>query len=345
MKPVAALLFIFLFVGLHTVHAQKKKLDDKQFFIDETPVDVTIETYWTKLISKKSKPDQVFPARVIAKLSDTLTVSEPATLVVRGHFRRSYCNLPPLKIVFKKTGSSYLHPLKSVKIVNACNTADAYEQYLYKEFLIYKMYNLLTDKSLRVRLVNLNYKDSNDNKKSYMQHAFFIEDFDDMAKRNKCKEFETRLNNQSTDQQQMVLVAIFEYMIGNTDWSVPGGHNIKLIQTAADANARPFAIPFDFDFSGLVNTGYGAHDPLINAPDESVVTRVYRGFPHTEEEINASLEIFKQKKDAIYALINNFELLTDKSKKTMLKYLDEFYTLINNPANVKNTFIYGARKD
>jgi hypothetical protein len=345
MKPIAALLFTFLLFEGPAAYCQKQKLDEKQFFIDETPVESSLETYWTKLISKKRKLTQPFPARFTAKLSDTLTVSEPVTLIVRGHFRRDYCNIPPLKVFFKKTETSYLYPLKSLKIVNACNTADAYEQYLFKEYLIYKIYNLLTDKSIRVRLIKLNYKDSNDSKKSYIQHAFFTEDFDDMAKRNKCKEFEGKLNNQSTDQKQMLLVALFEYMIGNTDWSVPGVHNIKLIQHTADVNARPFAVPFDFDFSGLVNTGYGAHDPLISAPEESVEVRVYRGFPHTSEEINESLEIFKQKKDAIYALINKFELLSDKSKKGMIKYLDEFYALINNPADVKNTFIYGARKD
>ena len=39
-----------------------------------------------------------------------------------------------------------------------------------------------------------------------------------------------KLSQRSTERMHMTTVAVFNYMIGNTDWSVPGQHNIKLIK-------------------------------------------------------------------------------------------------------------------
>ena len=132
-------------------------------------------------------------------------------------------------------------------------------------------------------------------------------------------------------------------MIGNTDWSVPGEHNVKLIQAKSDTNSLPFAVPYDFDYSGIINTDYAIPDPMFETV--SVKERVYRGYSRSMEELNVALEVFNQKKEALYALINDFELLTPASKKNMTKYLDSFYDLIKNPRDVKIAFIDNARED
>ena len=63
---------------------------------------------------------------------------------------------------------------------------------------------------------------------------FYIEDFDVTSKRNACKEVKiSKLHTENTDRKQMTMVAMFEYMIGNTDWSVYANHNIKLMQDSA----------------------------------------------------------------------------------------------------------------
>jgi hypothetical protein len=204
------------------------------------------------------------------------------------------------------------------------------------------MYNLLTDKSFRVRLLNLNYSDSNGKKNEFAGQAFLIEDEKEMAKRSKCIEWSKgKIFTESTDRKQMTLVALFEYMIGNTDWSVPASHNIKLIQAKEDSLSRPFAVPYDFDYAGIINTDYAVPDPLLNT--ETVQQRVYRGFARTLDEINETLAIFQQQKAAIYAIINNAELLSSGSKKNMSNYLDGFYETINKPKEVKSTFVDNAR--
>lgn len=140
----------------------------------------------------------------------------------------------------------------------------------------------------------------------------------------------------------MTLVALFQYMIGNTDWSVTGKHNIKTIISSEDAMSNPYVISYDFDYSGLINTSYAIPNP---AQEIKVVTdRLYRGFTRTME-LNESLAIFIKQNDSIFSLINNFELLSVANKNYMINYLDYFYSLVKDPRDVKYTFINGARTE
>ncbi|MDB5276473.1 MAG: hypothetical protein JWR61_1428 [Ferruginibacter sp.] len=326
------------------VYSQSPTFDKVQFFKQEKPVPVTLEAYWSKIMNQKNTEGKVFPARLKATLDDSSHSDEPVDLVVRGHFRRDYCMVPPIKLSFYKSESSVMHSLKSLKLVSACRLTNTYGQYLVKEFLLYKMYNLLTDKSFRVRMLQLEYKDSSEKKGSFTNYAFLIEDVKDMAKRNGCIESDKkRINTVSTDRKQMTIVALFEYMIGNTDWSVPAGHNIKLLESKDDSLAKPFCVPYDFDYSGIINADYAAPDPLLNT--ESVTQRVYRGFPRTMDELKDALATFKQQKDNIYALVNNCALLTSKNKGYMLDYLDSFYNIVKNERTIKTVFIDNARYD
>lgn len=344
MKLLLSAFLVFLsFISL-PADAQKTSIKKNLFFKEEAILDVTVEAYWSKLIRQKSRIGQITPGRFITQLADSTNVNEPVDLVVRGHFRRDYCFVPPLKLVFKKTATSRMHPLKSIKLVSTCKMNRGYQQYLLKEYLIYKMYNLLTDKSFRVRLLNIQYKDSSEKKNGFTGNAFLLEDVSDMSKRNKCEEWTRgKLLSSATDRQQMTLVALFEYMIGNTDWSVPANHNMKLIQSKDDPSSRPFCVPYDFDYSGIINTEYAIPDPLLNT--ETVTQRVYRGHVRTVEEIDEALAVFKQQQKNIYALINNFELLTTASKRNMIRYLDDFFELIAKPKEVKFAFIDNARPE
>jgi len=204
------------------------------------------------------------------------------------------------------------------------------------------MYNLLTEKSLRVRLLRLTYEDSRGKKKPFTGYAFFVEDVDAMAKRNHCKEWKNgKIFTENTNRNQMTMVAVFQYMIGNTDWAVPNGHNIKLIYPKKDSIARPYVVPYDFDYAGLVNADYAIPDPALGT--ESVVERVYRGFPRTMSELQTVFQIYNQQKENIYALIRNFEPLSSKNKKEMIYYLDDFYQTINDRRKAELTFIDNAR--
>ena len=341
MKPFFTAL-LFLIISAVNVTYGQKSIDKVKFFTDTSIVNATLTLNIKKVLANKAKEGIIFPATFTCKLGDSLNINDKMEVEVRGHFRRGYCYMPPLKLIYKHNPAAAFYHLKSLKLVSTCMPSKDDEQNLLKEFIAYKIYNLITDKSFRVRLLNLNYQDSSGKRKTITEHAFLMEDINELAKRNDCKDWTDRkFGTEATDRRQMTTVAIFEYMIGNTDWSVPVDHNIKLIHSKSDSLSRPYVVPYDLDFSGFVNTNYSIPDERLGI--ETVRQRLYRGFPRTMEELNSVLDIYKQQKGNIYALINNFNLFTSATKKELTDYLDEFYDTINNPSEVKRTFIDHAR--
>ncbi|HEX6334556.1 MAG TPA: hypothetical protein VFZ78_10040 [Flavisolibacter sp.] len=323
---------------------KSSKINKVAFFTEEAPLDVTLTLDMKRFMNKKINDGFTVPALFSCKLADGTEVNEQIYLEVRGKYRRENCYLPPLKLRFKNESSPTLAPLGALKLVNPCDNQKIDNDFLLKEYIVYKLYNTLTDKSLRVRLLNIKYIDSSGKRKPIVQNSFLIEDVDDMAKRNNCRERERRVvHTDATDRAQMTLVAIFEYMIGNTDWSVPGAHNIKLIAPKEDTTTTPYPVAYDFDHAGMVNTSYAL--PNEQLPIATVRQRLYRGFPRTMEELEESLQIFRAKKDEMYSIVNNFAPMSNSARKDIISYLDEFYRTINNPGEVRQEFIQNARKD
>jgi len=284
------------------------------------------------------------PATVTMRLPDSSSIKEDVRINTRGKFRLENCKMPPILVNFKNNSSPRLRPLGKLKLVVGCGATNEDEQLIIKEYLAYKMYNMLTEKSFRVRLVKLHYDDSRGKIKPYTQYGFLLEDVDDMAKRNKCKEIQDiAIQTESTDRKQMTLVALFEYMIGNTDWSVPAFHNIKLVQPQKDPDAIPIAVPYDLNHCGFVNAAYAV--PPEELGIESVKDRLYRGFPRSMEELQETIAIFNSKKNDIYDLINNCPWLNKASRKESINYLDGFYKTISNKNSVRHLFIDNARKE
>jgi hypothetical protein len=315
--------------------------DSVQFFLDEQPLSVTISTDLAALVNGKVK-DAYLPATFSCSLADSSSLSEEIRLQVRGKSRRAICSIPPLRLLFRNPSSPKLQTLNTLKLVNCCRFRSADGQFLLKEYLAYKIYNILTEKSFRVRLLHITFEDSRGKKKPVKQYGFVIENVDALAKRNQCKEVDNvKILPEATDRDQMTLLALFEYMIGNTDWSVPNNHNIKLLQPKKNKTAKPYAVPYDFDNCGLVNPDYAVPDPIMGI--ESVVQRVYRGFPRTLPELKATIQVYNQQKEKIYSLVKNFQPLNTPVKKDLIRYLDEFYETINEEKEVKYVFIDKAR--
>lgn len=342
MRKIKWLIFLLMLAHFSESPAQPP-LSRITFFEDDELIAMDLTTDLKKLVTGKQL-DTYQPATVTCRFPDSTVISEEISLTARGEFRRNNCFMPTMKLDFKNPNSPKLSALKKLKLVCGCSTGQQDEKLVLKEFLVYKMYNLLTDMSFRVRILRINYKDSRGKVKSYSQYGFLIEDPDDLAKRQKCKEVDgPAYHAESTNRQQMNLVDIFQYMIGNTDWSVPGFHNIKLIRTKADSLAAPYAIPYDFDFCGLVNASYAT--PREELGITSVRERLYRGFPRTMAELEISLAIFREKREEITKLVTNFEILDQRSRKDVMKYVDDFYEMIENKKLVQREFIDGARRN
>jgi hypothetical protein len=340
--------FIFFLFPVHaqiiTANQKTPSLTCVDFFKTDKVSELTLLSDFKNLRSKK-KVGVYQNAVATLYINATDSITENAEISARGAFRRELCQMPSLMINFKTKTPSILGGLKKMKVVCGCSSSPYNERLVLMEYLTYKIYNLLTDLSFKAKLLKVNYKDVNDKMKPYSQYAFFIEDVDEMAKRNGCREYKGKVANSIlSDRNQMTMVTIFQYMIGNTDWSVPNYHNIKLIQLKKDSTSYPYTVPYDFDFAGIVNASYAfPNKDLFDI--EKVTDRLYRGFPRTMEELEKTLQIFRDKKEEILSMVLKFDLLDLKDRKTMIDYIEDFYKIINDSKRVKYEFVNNARQN
>jgi hypothetical protein len=262
----------------------------------------------------------------------------------RGNFRHKTCDLPPLRLNFKKsqTDGTLFDKQNIMKLVVHCENSEKYEQIVLKEFLAYRVFNAITDLSFRVRLLRVTYVDSEELRKQQTYYAYLIEHKKRLAKRHDRKEeIIERAKIESIQSDQLNLTSIFEFLLGNTDFSpiagAPGDmccHNYVLFANDVDPLV---AIPYDFDQSGLVNAPYAAPSP--NFRIRSVRTRLYRGRCFNNAYIPASLQKFRDGRDAIYAAVDAQDGLTSGTRKSIVKYIDKFYKLIDDPRDVEKHII------
>jgi hypothetical protein len=285
-----------------------------------------------------------------AKLSYVDSTGAPVVLNIhvktRGHFRlqQKTCEFPPLRLEFPKDAVKHTIFAGQSKLkltVHCQDKKPRYEQQLLLEYLIYRSFNLLTDNSFQVRLAQFTYVDSAGKRDSLTRYAFFLEEDDRMAARLGGKvRNQKQIHDEVTEPNQMLLIWMFQYFIGNTDYSVWALHNIVLVQLPNQG--LPMAVPYDFDWSGVVDAPY-AH-PDYRLPIHSVRDRLYRGYCRAPEELAPVLDLFNQKKEAIYDLYRNQEGLDPKMRDEALKYYDDFYKTINDKGDVRREFIDGCRK-
>ncbi len=332
---LAALFLVFILA----VNAQKKAYDRLDLFEKEDPLVINLKTDMKDILNKKPNDRYIYSD---IKFSQGDSVMEgKVNIRARGKFRKGYCSVPPLKFDFDTTTGS-LRGLGKLDMTVQCKVGRDFEQGLFKEYTAYRMYNALTDKSQHVRLVRLTIEDAEGKRKPVEIPGFYIEDFDVTSKRNACKEVKiSKLHTENTDRKQMTMVAMFEFMIGNTDWSIPANHNIKLMQDSANNTAKPYAVAYDFDYSGLVNAEYAVPDEMLGTT--SVTERVYRGFPRELAELREMANLFIEKKDAMYAEIKNSKFLNDRSKKEMIDFLEPFFKDLADDRKLKTNFIDNAR--
>ena len=270
-------------------------------------------------------------------------ISHDVQVRTRGHFRlaRKNCAFPPLRVKFSKQRSegSLFAGQGALKLVTHCRNGKEYEQYVLQEYLIYKIYNLLTPRSFRVRLARVTYIDARGRSDPLTKPAFFIEDDDRMAARNGAQIVKTRgAAMEDLDREQMGMVAVFQYLIGNTDWSVPALHNIRLIR---NQHGIVFPVPYDFDWSGVISTPYATPAPQL--PIKSVRDRLYRGDCRPEEQLARILRHFNARREAIYALYRRMPGLHPRHVERTHEYFDEFYKTINNPKAVRRELVESCR--
>ena len=316
-------------------YALSDTLEDFGLFTRDEVFDLSLAFDVTSYMRKKPKEEYI-DAVMTYHLGPGDSITHNIKLKSRGEFRNGYCTFPPLQLNFKKAdfAKKDLEKINKIKVVTHCQSGN--EDLLFREYLIYKLYNTLTDSSFRVRLVRMTYLNTFKQTKPIRTYAFFIEPAEILADRLNLMPVElTTLSQKNIEPSMMDRMAVFNYMIGNTDWSVPNQHNCKIfVGLGTGRSDLGLIVPYDFDYSGLVNAPYAI--PHENLGIESVRERKYLGICRDEQTFLKTLKEFRDKKEAMYRVISDFPYLNEKEKKDMIMYLEGFFSRFDR----RNTIVY-----
>ena len=316
-----------------------------RLFEEEKPIEISLRFDLSTYLRTKPREDYL-KANITFHLSKTDSISKDIKLRTRGIFRNQYCAFSPIELNFKNANFGYtdLNAISKIKLVPECKSGSENEYYVLREYLVYKLFNILTDTSFRVRLLTINYIDTEKKRKPIKQSGFFIEPVEMLTARTNTLQVNLRtLNQKSIIPEIMDRVAIFNYMIGNYDWSVPGPHNIKVVKSlVVNAEQLGIAIPYDFDWTGIVNAAYAI--PAENVGTETVRDRIFLGVCRTKEVYQKELAIFLQKKDEFYRVINEFPYLDQRERKDITDYLDGFFNQLTGRRDLAGILMETCKK-
>lgn len=333
---VLTLLFSMLLTSPATTAAEDKK--PAKLFAETGEMQVTLTGPWRR-IKRNVEEDELYPAKLTYTAADGQLRTLDVEVAPRGLTRRlRVCDFPPLKVHFDKdkTKDTEFRGNKSLKLVTYCDTSSKFEQYYVKEFLAYRIYNLITDYSFRVRPMLITYQDSEREKDSLTRFSFMIEDLDEVAQRHDLEKLSiAKISHKHLDPAEISKFSLFQFLIGNLDWSAFDGpeedsccHNSRLI--GKDNESIPkYGIPYDFDSSGLVNAHYAL--PPTGLGVRNIRQRLYRGFCFANDTLAGTVELFEQKMPEIMALFRDNPHLDDSHRERAIEYVEDFYAVINDP--------------
>ncbi|MGI9203792.1 MAG: hypothetical protein ACR2Q3_07260 [Woeseiaceae bacterium] len=263
---------------------------------------------------------------------------------LRGNSRRRVCDFPPLRLNFKveDTAQSIFEGQDKLKLVVHCRTSGAAQTDLLEEYAAYRIFNLVSDVSYKVRLLHITYTDTDGRLKenTFVRYGFLIESASGLASRVGGEPADVpAVSLRSLDSQQAATVYIFQYLIGNTDWSMVTAdtddtccHNGDLF----DIGSERYYVPYDFDLSGLVNARYARPDPSLRI--SRVTKRRYRGYCISTDALRNALGTIKAKKTDILDVVNQLPGLSEKEVKAKTKFLDQFFDQANNEDKIVKSF-------
>lgn len=323
--------------------------DPAPLFADDGVLDVRIEAPIKVLMGVR--PDEAYlKGTFIFTDLDGDERQVPLKLRTRGNYRRdkSHCDFAPIRLNFPR-GDVYdtlLEGQDKLKLVTHCRSNEPeYESYLLREYLAYRFFSELSEISYRVRLLRITYYDPQEDVE-LTRYGFVIEEEKAVAQRNALKTIKTRQASQTDhDPARQNLVHVFQYMIGNTQYSLVASepeknccHNIDVLSATREA---PYvALPFDFDFSGLVGASYAQPNPRY--PIKTVRTRFYKGRCQNNSLLPETLDLFQRKRADLFAIIDRVAGLdkkTSRAARPARSYIEKFYEVIDDSDEVRTRLV------
>jgi len=324
---------------------QAQKAVDARLFRSEELLAVTFATNLKALRKDKGDKAPWHAATLSYADSDAPNGLQvvPVRARTRGIWRLRNCEFPPVRLNFvnKDTKGTLFRDLDEPKLVSYCRNTNSYEQYVLQEFQLYRIYRLLTPASHRVRLLRMSYADSATGRVDVTRYAFIVEDPASVAQAAGGKILKAKgAGPDDLEPMAATIAYLFQYLIGNTDFSFSGLHNAELIALPTGTN---LPIAYDFDFAGAIDATYATTDPSISIT--KVRARLYRGFCTQNALVPEALKKFEAQKAAIYALYTDKigALLLPGVVKETLSYFDEFYSIAAKPKDVERQILSNCR--
>lgn len=301
---------------------------DSLFKSDEI-INMELRADFSAIQAERSGTAEYHEGELVYYTSTGEPVMLTVKLIIRGHFRRdtANCNFPPLYLTFRKVEdkNTIFKNQNELKLVTPC----IFEKDVIDEYLIYKMYNKVTDLSFKVRLVKILYFDTRTRKNLFEKYSFFIEKKERVAERNNLVIRDMMVTPYDLDKENFKKMSIFQYMIGNGDWYFTNNHNFVVMQSE-DSTQAPCAVPYDFDLSEFVDAGY--------ARSQSG-RRSYKGLCYSAGEFEEVFKYFQELRPEFEYVINNMDLISQSTRKNKVKYIEYLYTVIESSKLTKKEFL------
>ena len=337
MKKQTILILILFICSLSSA---QKSLSSDLLYVDQTPLEIQLK-YSNKNV-KKNTTDSTFIETDLNFLIENKWNTIPVSLRARGNFRRTKCYFPPIKMKIKKSLSknTVFKGNKSLKLVLPCRTEDEKNDNILQEFIAYKIYEVISPYHFKTRRVNIDFTEPKGRKnKTFALKGFLIEDDSRLAKRFDGRVVEQFIHPMAMQGLTSVQHAFFQFLIGNTDFSVSYQHNGKLLYTSKEF----LPLPYDFDMSGWVNPSYATVNTTLGI--KSVQDRVYRGFKREQQYFDQVRKQFIDKKPELMEMVASFESQFSEPKEfqNMFDFMNDFYEVIESDSMFDKIIVSKAR--
>jgi hypothetical protein len=313
-----AALVVLPFAAAAAAHGQAP------FFRTDSVIAVTIRTDVRALRRDRDTANAVWREGTLRVTAGDRAATVPVRLRTRGVFRLRTCDFPPIRLRFSDDSvrGTPLQGLRRPKLVTHCMDRGD-EEPLLQEYALYQVYRMLTPASFAVRLARVTWEDTAGATRPLTRYAIVSEDPERLAERLGGTLLDTKgIRFTSLTPDHAALLGVFQYFAANTDWSMPGLHNIELVRTGDTL----FALPYDFDWSGVISAPYARPDPRL--PTRTVRERIYRGLCQDAEALEPALARFETLRDSIAALYRSIPGLDPRAAERTLRYHEEFYRAI-----------------
>lgn len=321
---------------------------ESSLFVDAEPIRMTITAPMRELLHRRrDKAD--YDATLQYEDAAGALHELPVQVAARGNSRLDVCDFPPVRVTIDtdRAAGTLFAGQRRLKMVTQCKRRGSAPDWLLIEHGIYLAYNEITDFSFRTRLIEITFRDTESAKWEEAQTAFFIESVDEAASRLQRKAIRPpNISPEQFNKREMAHNALFQFLIGNTDFAVKRGpsgegccHNGR---TLAEPGKQEdwVVLPYDFDQAGVMNTSYALPDERFRI--RTVTTRLYRGFCWHNDELMESIALFNERRDKLLAALVPAGVSKRKAAKAT-QFLNRFFATVNDPDKLQEQVLDKCR--